>query len=99
MKYRVRKKRMNQKSGHNSYSKTRHLFKRLRMGHTHKWLMANDLKYYIRLANFPTTANDTLWTAYLRLKRVHRRQTKYKVVRDVRMEMCVKSLMRAIKEG
>lgn len=74
MKYRVMKKMKHQKSGHNSYSKTRQLFKRLRMRHTHPWMMASDLKYQMRFANFPTKTNDTLWTAYLRLKRIHPRQ-------------------------
>lgn len=83
MKYRVMKKRKNQKSGHNSYSKTRQLFKRLRMNHTHPWLMASELKYNMRLAKFPVTTNDTLWTAYLRLKRVHHRQLEYHIVNDV----------------
>ena len=83
MKYRVKKKRKNQRAGHNSYSQTRRLHKRLRMRHTHQWLMANELKYYMRLANFHITTNDTLWTAYLRLKRIHHRQLKYHIVSDV----------------
>lgn len=66
MKYRVRKKRMNRKS--------RHVLKFIRMRLNHPWTMANELKYYIRFANFPTKTNDTLWTAYLRLKRIHPRQ-------------------------
>jgi hypothetical protein len=87
MKYRVIKKRMHQLTGsHNSYSKTRKLLKRIRMGHTHPWYMASDLKFNMRFANFPITTNDTLWTAYLRLKRVHHRQIKYRAIRNVKME-------------
>jgi hypothetical protein len=66
MKYRVRKKRMNRKS--------RHMLKFIHMRFNHPWSMAEDLKYYIRFANFPITHRDTIWTAYLRLKRIHRRQ-------------------------
>jgi hypothetical protein len=66
MKYRVRKKRMNQKS--------RNVLKFIRMRFNHPWSMANELKYYIRFANFPITHCDTIWTAYLRLKRIHNRQ-------------------------
>lgn len=98
MKYRVRKKRMNQKAGHNSYSKTRQLFKRVRMRHTHPWMMASELKYYMRLANFPITTNDTLWTAYLRLKRVHRHQLEYGVLCDPETEEFAQSLMESIKK-
>lgn len=98
MKYRVRKKRMHQKSGHNSYSKTRHLFKCLRMRQTHPWMMASDLKYQMRFANFPVTTNDTLWTAYLRLKRVHRRQMEYYLVRDPETEAFAQSLMESIEK-
>lgn len=100
MKYRVMKKRKNQKSGHNSYSKTRQLFKRLRMNHTHPWLMASELKYNMRLAKFPVTTNDTLWTAYLRLKRVHHRQLEYHIVSDVNSVSIEKrDVMDVIKGG
>lgn len=98
MKYRVMKKRKNQRSGNNSYSKTRRLFKRLNMRQTHPWLMASDLKYHMRLANFPVTMNDTLWTAYLRLKRVHRRQLEYHILRDVETEAYVQSLLESIEK-
>ena len=98
MKYRVMKKIKNQKFGHNSYSKTRHLFKRLNMRQIHPWMMASDLKYHMRLANFPVTAKDTLWTAYLRLKRVHHRQLEYGVVlRDPEAEAFAQSLMESIE--
>ena len=83
MKYRVKKKRLHQRAGHNSYSQTRRLYKRIRMRHTHPWLMASELKYNMRFANFSVTTNDTLWTAYLRLKRVHRRQLECVLFRDI----------------
>lgn len=98
MKYRVMKKIKNQKSGNNSYSKTRRLFKRLNMRQTHPLLMVSDLKYHMRLANFPVTTNDTLWTAYLRLKRVHRRQIEYRVLRDVETEAFAQSLLESIEK-
>ena len=98
MKYRVMKKMKNQKSGHNSYSKTRRLFKRLNMRPTHPWMLASDLKYHMRLANFPVTTNDTLWTAYLRLKRVHRRQFEYLILRDPETEAFAQSLMDSIEK-
>ena len=98
MKYRVMKKRKHQKSGHNSYSKTRQLFKRLNMRPTHPWMMASDLNYHMRLANFPVTTNDTLWTAYLRLKRVHRSQFEYGVLRDPETEAFAQSLMDSIEK-
>ena len=98
MKYRVIKKREHQKSGNNSYSKTRRLFKRLNMRPTHPWLMASDLKYHVRLANFSVTTNDTLWTAYLRLKRVHRRQFEYLILRDPEAEAFAQSLMESIEK-
>jgi len=98
MKYRVMKKRAHQKSGHNSYTKTRQLFKRLNMRPTHPWMMASDLKYHMRLANFPVTKNDTLWTAYLRLKRVHRNQLECDVLRDPETEAFAQSLMESIEK-
>jgi len=98
MKYRVMKKMKNQKSGYNSYSKTRRLFKRLNMRPTNPWMMASDLKYHMRLANFPVTTNDTLWTAYLRLKRVHRSQLEYGVLRDPETEAFAQSLMESIEK-
>jgi len=98
MKHRVIKKREHQKSGHNSYSKSRQLFKRLRMRSTHPWHMASILKYNMRRANFPVTTNDTLWTAYLRLKRVHCRQIEHHVVRNVEVETYAASLLESIKK-
>ena len=98
MKYRVMNKIKNQRFGHNSYSKTRHLFKRLSMRPIHPWMMASDLKYHMRLANFPVTMKDTLWTAYLRLKRVHRRQLEYGVLRDPETEAFAQSLMESIEK-
>jgi len=98
MKYRVLKKRLHQRAGRNSYSKSRHLFKRLRMRHTHPWLMAGDLKFYMRAANFPITKADTIWTAYLRLKRIHHRQIQYRVVRTVEMERCMRSILESIEK-
>ena len=84
--------------GNNSYSKSRRLFKRLSTRPIHPWLMASDLKYYMRLANFPVKTNDTLWTAYLRLKRVHRRQFEYLILRDPEVEAFAQSLMDSIEK-
>lgn len=97
MKYRVKKKRMHQCTG-NSYSKTRHIGKRFLKKHRHPWIMANELKFHIRFANFPITKADTIWTAYLRLKRIHHRQIQYRIVRDVKMDGYVKSLLKSIKK-
>jgi hypothetical protein len=60
--------------------------------------MAGDLKFYIRAANFPITKADTIWTAYLRLKRLHHRQIQYRIIRDVKMYGYAKSLLRLINE-
>jgi hypothetical protein len=95
------KKMKNQKSGHNhhnSYSKTRKLFKRLNMRPTHPWMMASDLKYHMRVASFPVKTKDTLWTAYLRLKRVHRRHLECCVPRDPETEAFAQSLMESIEK-
>jgi hypothetical protein len=61
-------------------------------------MMASDLKYHMRLANFPVTKNDTLWTAYLRLKRVHRNQLECDVLRDPETEAFAQSLMESIEK-
>ena len=98
MKYRVKKKRMNQCTGSNSYSETRHTARRFLKKHRHQWSMAGDLKFYIRCANFPITKADTIWTAYLRLKRLHHRQIQYRIIRDVNMYGYAKSILRLIKK-
>ncbi len=98
MKYRVLKKQMNQRAGRNSYSKTRHIGKRFLKKRRHQWIMANELKFYMRFANFPITTNDTIWTAYLRLKRLHHRQIQYRIPRDVKMYEYAKSLLKSIKK-
>lgn len=97
MKYRVLKKRMHQCTGSNSYSKTRHTAKRFSKKRKHPWIMANELKFYMRCANFPITKADTIWTAYLRLKRLHPRQIQYRIIRDVKMYGYAKSLLKSIK--